>query len=52
MALVEYPSRAAFIDMVSQPEYTAAHEHREHGLEDTVLIACGPAAPAGVSAQP
>lgn len=40
--LVEYPSRAAFLDMVSQPEYQDAHTHRESGLERSVLIACTP----------
>jgi uncharacterized protein (DUF1330 family) len=40
VALVEYPSRKAFIDMVTTPEYEKAHEHRESGLERTVLIAC------------
>ena len=40
VALVEYPSRKAFIDMVTTPEYEQAHEHRESGLERTVLIAC------------
>jgi uncharacterized protein (DUF1330 family) len=39
IALVEYPSRKAFIDMVTQPEYERAHEHREAGLERTILIA-------------
>ena len=40
VALVEYPSRKAFIDMVTAPDYEQAHEHRESGLERTVLIAC------------
>jgi uncharacterized protein (DUF1330 family) len=40
VALVEYPSRKAFIDMVTTPEYEKAHEHRDSGLERTVLIAC------------
>lgn len=40
VALVEYPSRKAFVEMVSTPEYEQAHEHRESGLERTVLIAC------------
>ena len=40
--LVQYPSRAAFLDMVSQPEYLEAHEHRESGLERTVVVACTP----------
>jgi len=39
IALVEYPSRQAFIDMVSQPDYQKAHTHREAGLERTVLLA-------------
>ena len=41
--LVQYPSRAAFIDMVTQPEYEEAHAHRESGLERTVVVACTPA---------
>lgn len=39
VALVEYPSRKTFIEMVSTPKYMEAHEHREGGLERTVLIA-------------
>jgi uncharacterized protein (DUF1330 family) len=39
VALVEYPSRKAFIDMVSSPSYMESHKHREGGLERTVLIA-------------
>ena len=42
VALVQYPSRKAFIDMVTSPDYEKAHEHRESGLERTVLIACTP----------
>ncbi|MGH9025161.1 MAG: DUF1330 domain-containing protein [Acidimicrobiia bacterium] len=45
VALVEYPSRAAFIEMVSSPKYLEAHEHRESGLERTVLVACTPVIP-------
>jgi uncharacterized protein (DUF1330 family) len=41
--LVEYPSRAAFVEMVSRPEYLEAHAHRERALERTVVIACTPA---------
>lgn len=40
--LVSYPSRQAFIDMVSSAEYGEAHTHREAGLERTVLLACEP----------
>ncbi len=39
VVLVEYPSRKAFIDMVSTPKYAEAHEHREAGLERTILVA-------------
>jgi uncharacterized protein (DUF1330 family) len=44
IALVSYPSRQAFLDMVSTPQYRDAHQHREAGLEDTVIIACTPLA--------
>ena len=40
VALVEYPSRAAFIEMVSSEEYLKAHAHREAGTERTILVAC------------
>jgi uncharacterized protein (DUF1330 family) len=39
VVLVEYPSRKAFIEMVTTPKYEAAHEHREAGLERTLLVA-------------
>jgi uncharacterized protein (DUF1330 family) len=40
--LVQYPSRAAFLDMVGQPAYQEAHRHRESGLERTLVVACSP----------
>ncbi len=40
VALVRYPSRKAFVEMATSQEYEQAHEHREKGLERTVLIAC------------
>jgi uncharacterized protein (DUF1330 family) len=40
IALVQYPNRKAFIEMTSTKEYDAAHEHRESGLERTLLLAC------------
>ena len=43
VAIVSYPSRQAFIDMVSAPAYNDAHTHREDGLDRTVVIACSPA---------
>jgi uncharacterized protein (DUF1330 family) len=42
VALVSYPSRSAFIDMVTSPSYGDAHADRERGLDRTVLMACEP----------
>lgn len=50
VALVMYPSRAAFIEMVSSERYLEAHRHREAGLEATVLLAMTPGA--GFSVAP
>ncbi|MGH7864050.1 MAG: DUF1330 domain-containing protein [Candidatus Binataceae bacterium] len=44
IAVVEYPSRKAFLAMVANPEYHKIHVHRENGLERTVLIATVPTA--------
>jgi uncharacterized protein (DUF1330 family) len=41
---VLYPSRRAFVDMVSTPDYADAHTDREAGVERTVVLACAPAA--------
>lgn len=40
--LVEYPSRQAFLRMVSSPGYLKANEDREAGLERAVLLAAAP----------
>jgi uncharacterized protein (DUF1330 family) len=40
IALVQYPSPAAFLDMATSAEYQKIHGHREAGLLSTVLIAC------------
>jgi uncharacterized protein (DUF1330 family) len=37
---VRYPSRQAFLQMVSQPRYLAATIHRTAGLERTALLCC------------
>jgi uncharacterized protein (DUF1330 family) len=42
VALVEYPSPRAFIEMGTSAEYQKIHHHREAGLERTVLISCRP----------
>jgi uncharacterized protein (DUF1330 family) len=48
VALVSYPNRAAFIEMVTQPGYLKAHEHREAGLTRAVLLAMTPEAIEGI----
>ena len=40
VAIVRYPSRAAFLEMINMPDYLEASVHREAGLERTALIAC------------
>jgi len=42
IALVQYPSRKAFIEMTSTKGYDEIHEHRDSGLERTVVLACTP----------
>jgi len=37
---VRYPSRQAFLQMVSRPDYLAATYHRDAGLERTALLCC------------
>jgi uncharacterized protein (DUF1330 family) len=44
--LVQYPSRRAFVEMVTRPEYLEAHADREAALERTVVLACTPGLPA------
>jgi uncharacterized protein (DUF1330 family) len=39
VVLVQYPSRAAFLDMMASPEYALANAHRESGVEDHVILA-------------
>lgn len=42
VVLVSYPSRDAFLEMISTPEYSEIHTHRDEGLAETVVIACAP----------
>jgi uncharacterized protein (DUF1330 family) len=39
VVLVMYPSRAAFADMVTSPEYAIANVHRTNGAADHVILA-------------
>lgn len=36
--IVRYPSRKAFVGMISDPGYQKEHEHREAGVEEARLI--------------
>ena len=45
VALVEYPSRKVFLDIVASPEYAALSLYRDEGLERTVLYATDPRTP-------
>jgi len=40
VAAVEYPSRHAFLEMTSDPDYLEIQVHRQSGLADSRLIAC------------
>ena len=42
LVLVEYPNRQAFIDMVNDPGYRAAHLHRSETVERALLRATDP----------
>jgi uncharacterized protein (DUF1330 family) len=39
VALVRYPSRAAFLGMMTSPDYAAANVERENGCADHAIIA-------------
>lgn len=44
VALVEYPSRKVFAEIIKSPEYDALSKDRDEGLERTVLYATDPRA--------
>ena len=44
IAIAFYPSPAAMLSMLGDPEYKAAHVHRVAGLERTRLLATQPLA--------
>ena len=39
VALVRYPSRAAFLAMMASPQYAIANVHRENGCADHAIVA-------------
>ena len=46
MALIEYPRRAALLEMVQSPEYQAISHLRTDALKKSVLFATDPMFPA------
>lgn len=38
VVLAHYPSRAAFLEMMTSPEYAAINVDRENGVEDHVIL--------------
>ncbi len=40
LLLVRYPSREAFLRMISDSDYQASHAHRSAALQDSRLVCC------------
>ena len=49
VALVEYPSRKVFLEVIALPEYAAMARYREEGLERTVLYTTEPRVPSATA---
>lgn len=45
VALVQYPSKKAFLEMIASGDYRAIHGHREAGLHGQILYALAPMTP-------
>jgi len=42
IGVVKYPSRRAFIEMQSRPDFQAKHVHKEAGMDVTIVMGCLP----------
>ena len=42
IGVVRYPTRAAFIEMQRREDFQRAHEHKEAGMAETIVIGCRP----------
>lgn len=42
IGVVKYPTRAAFIAMQQRADFQKAHEHKEAGMAETIVIGCLP----------
>jgi hypothetical protein len=43
IGVVKYPTRRAFIEMQSRPDFRAKHEHKQAGMSETIVMGCQPA---------
>jgi len=42
IAVVKYATRKSFIDMQARPDFQQAHEHKDAGMEQTIVLGCQP----------
>lgn len=42
VAVVKYPTRRSFIDMQSRPDFQDAHQHKDAGMAETIVLGCQP----------
>jgi hypothetical protein len=42
VAVVKYPTRRSFIEMQARPDFLELHEHKEAGMEQTIVMGCTP----------
>jgi len=45
MAIVRYPTRRSFIDMLSRPDFEAKRVHKDAGMAFSIIMGCLPTAP-------
>lgn len=48
IGVVKYPTRASFIAMQQREDFQKAHEHKEAGMAETIVVGSLPLAPAGI----
>ncbi len=42
IAIVKYATHKSFIDMQSRPDFQEAHQHKDAGMEQTIVMGCQP----------
>ena len=42
VGVVKYPTRRAFVEMQSRPDFQRQHVHKEAGMAETIVIGCQP----------